>query len=217
MVNNYEYIKKLKNQTQKKKSITITIDENVLDRLSEIADQLEISKNQIISDISSAFVQDFENISQPEYYIINSNNAYMPEGHLHMLKGNRASAWGDTKSAIEALKPGDYVFIYMNEKGIVGAGTVKSNHMINDYSLVKCYGEDGIEYAYNVWDEYFVSVEFDKKSLKVGEEGNYLIDEQKIIRASDYREKVSAKPLNRTKIHLTKEEGAKLKELYLGE
>ncbi len=217
MVNNYEYIKKLKNQTQKKKSITITIDENVLDNLSEIADQLEISKNQIISDISSAFVQDFENISQPEYYIINSNNAYMPEGHLHMLKGNRASAWGDTKSAIEALKPGDYVFIYMNEKGIVGSGTVKSNHMINDYSLVKCYAnDDGTEYTYDVWDEYFVNVEFDKKSLNVDEEGNYLIDDQNIIRASDYREKVSAKPLNRTKIHLTNEEGAKLKELYLG-
>lgn len=216
MVNNYEYIKKLKNQTQKKKSITITIDEKVLDDLSEIADQLEISKNQIISDISSAFVQDFENISQPEYYIINSNNFYMPEGHLHMLKGNRASAWGDTKSAIEALKPGDYVFIYMNEKGIVGAGTVKSNCMVNDYSLVKHYSDDRKEYFYDVWDEYFVNVEFEKKSLKLDEEGKYLIDEQNIIKASDYREKVSAKPLNRTKIHLTSEEGNKLKELYVG-
>jgi predicted RNA-binding protein with PUA-like domain len=215
MVNNYEYIKKLKNQTQKKKSITITIDEKVLDDLSEIADQLEISKNQIISDISSAFVQDFKNISQPEYYIINSNNFYMPEGHLHMLKGNRASAWGDTKSAIEALKPGDYVFIYMNEKGIVGAGTVKSNCMVNDYSLVKHYSDDRKDYSYDVWDEYFVNVEFDKKSLKLDEVGNYLIDEQTIIKASDYREKVSSKPLNRTKIHLTSEEGNKLKELYL--
>lgn len=217
MVNNYEYIKKLKNQTQKKKSITITIDENVLDHLSEIADQLEISKNQIISDISSAFVQDFENISQPEYYIINSNNTYMPEGHLHMLKGNRASAWGDTKSAIEALKPGDYVFIYMNKNGIVGAGTVKSNYMINDYSLVKCYAnEDKTECTYEVWDEYFINVDFDKKSLKMDEKGNYLIDDQNVISISDFREKVSAKLLSRTKIHLTNEEGAKLKELYLG-
>lgn len=215
MVNNYEYIKKLKNQTQKKKSITITIDEKVLDDLSEIADQLEISKNQIISDISNAFVQDFKNISQPEYYIINSNNFYMPEGHLHMLKGNRASAWGDTKSAIEALKPGDYVFVYMNETGIVGAGTVKSNCMINDYSLVKHYSDDRKDYSYDVWDEFFVNVEFDKKSLKLDEDGKYLIDEQNVIKASDYREKVSAKPLNRTKIHLTSEEGNKLKKLYL--
>lgn len=217
MLNNYDYIKKLKSQTQKKKSITITIDENILDRLSEIADQLEVSKNQIISDLSSAFVEDFENLNNPKYYIINSNNAYMPEGHLHMLKGNRASAWGDTKTAIEALKPGDYVFIYMNEKGIVGSGTVKSNRITNDYSFVKCYdNEEGTEYAYDVWDEYFVNVEFDKKSLTVDEEGNYLIDEQNIVRASDYREKVSAKPLNRTKINLTEEEGLKLKELYLG-
>ncbi|BBK76192.1 hypothetical protein [Clostridium butyricum] len=213
MVNNYEYIKKLKNQTQKKKSITITIDDNVLDNLSQIADKLETSKNQIISDISAAFVQDFENISKPEYFIINSNNSYMPEGHLHMLNGNRASAWGDIKNVITTLKPGDYVFIYMNGEGIVGAGTVKSNYMVNDYSLVKCY--DGDKIQYEIWDEYFVSVEFDKKSLILDDEGKYSIDEQNIITASDYRKEVSGKLLNRTKISLTTEEGEKLKKLYL--
>ncbi|MCQ2023748.1 EVE domain-containing protein, partial [Clostridium butyricum] len=197
----------------KKKSITITIDDNVLDNLSQIADKLETSKNQIISDISAAFVQDFENISKPEYFIINSNNSYMPEGHLHMLNGNRASAWGDIKNVITTLKPGDYVFIYMNGEGIVGAGTVKSNYMVNDYSLVKCY--DGDKIQYEIWDEYFVSVEFDKKSLILDDEGKYSIDEQNIITASDYRKEVSGKLLNRTKISLTTEEGEKLKKLYL--
>lgn len=216
MNNNFEYIKKLKNQTQKKKSVTITIDENVLDKLTDIADNLEISKNQIITDISSAFVNDYENFNTPDYYIINSNNAYMPEGHLHMLRGNRASAWGDTKSSIEGLKPGDYVFIYMNEKGIVASGIVKSNYMVNDYSLVKCYSnEDGSECTYEVWDEYFVNVEYDKTALILDDDGNYVIDEGKVIKASEYRENVSAKPLGKTKIHLSRKEGLKLKELYL--
>lgn len=216
MNNNFDYIKKLKNQTQKKKSITITIDENVLDKLTNIADSLELSKNQIITDISNAFVNDYENLNTPDYYIINSNNAYMPEGHLHMLRGNRASAWGDTKNTIEGLKPGDYVFIYMNEKGVVGAGTVKSGCMVNDYSVVKCYAnEKGTEFDYDVWDEYFVTIEYDKVSLKLNNDGNYIIDTTNTIKASEYREKVSTKPLNRTKVNLNKKEGYKLKELYL--
>lgn len=217
MTGNLDYIKNLKNQTQKKKSITITIDENTLDKISEIADKLEISKNQIISDISSNFVNDYLKIETPNYYIVNSNNAYMPYGHLHMLLGNRASAWGDTKSAIEGLEPGDYIFIYMNEKGIIASGTVKSKYIVNDYSLFEYFtNNDGTETDYDVWDEYFVHVEFDKKALKYDESNEtYIIEEGKVIKASEYRDNVSNKPLGRTKLHLTKEEGDILKKIFL--
>ena len=214
MAGNLDYIKNLKNQTQKKKSITITIDENVLDTISEIADNLEISRNQIISDIAGNFVEDYTKAENPNYYIINSNNLYMPEGHLHMLLGNRASAWGDTKSSIEGIKPGDYVFIYKNQSGIIASGSVKSNYMVNDYCLVK--HDQGGTIDYEVWDEYFVSVEFDKKCLKHDDPSKeYKIDQSGVVAAGEYHDKVSKQPLNRTKVSLSKEEGEKLKEVFL--
>lgn len=77
----------------------------------------------------------------------------MPNGHLHMLLGNRASAWEDTKSAIEGIEPGDYVFIYMNEKGIIASGTVKTKYIVNDYSLVECYNKEYTKTAYEIRDE----------------------------------------------------------------
>lgn len=214
MAGNLDYIKNLKSQTQKKKSITITIDENVLDTISEIADNLEISRNQIISDIAGNFVEDYTKTENPNYYIINSNNLYMPEGHLHMLLGNRASAWGDTKGLIEGIKPGDYVFIYMNKAGIIASGSVKSNYMVNDYSLVK--HSQGGEINYEIWDEHFVSVDFDKKCLNFDEDSkSYIINQNSVVTAGEYNDKVSKQPLNRTKVSLSKVEGEKLKEIFL--
>ena len=223
-MSNLDYIKNLKNQTQKKKSVTITIDEQVLDTISEIADSLEISKNQIISDISANFVADYEKSNNPNYYIINSNNYYMPEGHLHMLLGNRASAWRDAKTVIEGLVPGDYVFIFMNGTGIIASGTVKSKFMSTDYSLVKYYDRDAnkddppIEYM--IWDENYVTIDFDKKSLIEADEmleinQKLSIDEERVLLASEFHEKISKKPFNRTKISLTEEEGKKLKDIFL--
>lgn len=215
MSGNLDYIKSLKNQSQKKKSVTITIDESVLDKISEIAEKLEISKNQIISDVSGKFVEDYIKSENPDYYIINSNNTYMPEGHLHMLLGNRVSAWGDTKSVIEGLQPGDYVFVYQNKVGIIASGTVKSNYMVNDYSLVK-YNDNNDNISYEIWDEYFVSVEFDKTCLKDDEVTKKKeIDTNGVVTSSELYEKVTKQPLNRTKIHLSKEEGEKLKEIFL--
>jgi len=217
MSGNLDYINNLKNQTQRKKSVTITIDENVLDKITEIADKLEISKNQIISDISGNFVEDYTKAENPSYYIINSNNTYMPEGHLHMLLGNRASAWGDPKSAIESLVPGDYVFIYMNKHGVIASGVVKSKFMINDYSLVKIINNDqGGKIDYDVWDEYFVNVEFDKKCIKYDDANKgFVIDDNGVVTASEFSDKVSKQPLHRTKVFLSKNEGEKLKELFL--
>lgn len=216
MSGNLEYIKSLKSQTQKKKSVTITIDESVLDKISDIADKLEISKNQIISDISGKFVEDYTKAENPSYYIINSNNYYMPEGHLHMLLGNKVSAWGDTKSAIEGLNPGDYVFVYMNKTGIIASGTVTSNFIVNDYSLVKHINHDqDNKIEYDVWDEYFVNVEFDKKCLKYDEVSKgYVIEQNEVVTASEFNDKVSKQPFNRTKLFLSKVEGEKLKELF---
>ncbi|MBV4428856.1 hypothetical protein [Clostridium tyrobutyricum] len=217
MSGNFDYIKSLKNQSQKKKSVTITIDESVFDKISEIADKLEISKNQIISDISGKFVKDYTKAENPSYYIINSNNYYMPEGHLHMLLGNKVSAWGDTKSTIEGLNPGDYVFVYMNKTGIIASGTVTSNFMVNDYSLVKHidHAQDN-KIEYDVWDEYFVNVEFDKRCLKYDEVSKgYVIKQDEVVTASEFNNKVSKQPFNRTKLFLSKVEGEKLKELFL--
>jgi len=214
MAGNLEYIKNLKNQTQKKKSVTITIDENVLDTISEIADKLEISRNQIISDIAGNFVDDYTKAEDLNYYIINSNNLYMPEGHLHMLLGNRASAWRDTKNSIEGIKLGDYVFIYMNKSGIIASGSVKSNYMVNDYCLVK--HNEGGKINYEIWDEYFVSVEFDKKCLNYNDGSEeYIIDQTGVVTAGEFNEKVSKQPFNRTKMFLSKDEGEKLKDLFL--
>lgn len=135
----------------------------------------------------------------------------MPNGHLHMLLGNRASAWEDTKSVIEGLEPGDYIFIYMNEKGFIASGTVKTKYMINDYSLVEHYkNKEKNETDYVIWDEYFVYVDYDKKCLK----SDKTIDENRTVELSEYKEKVSKKLLNRTKVHLSSEEGELLREIF---
>lgn len=217
MAGNLEYIHSLKNQTQKKKSVTITIDESIFDQISDIADDLGISKNQIISDVSGKFVADYLKAENPNYYIINSNNYYMPEGHLHMLLGNRVSAWGDTKSTIEGLKPGDYVFVYMNKNGFIASGVVTSSFMINDYSLVKHIDHNNNdEIKYDIWDEYFVNVKFEKKCIEYNHNTNiYEVDSATVVSASEYNDKVSKQPLSKTKIFLNKIEGEKLKDIFL--
>lgn len=213
---NIDYIRNLKNQSQKKKSVTITIDEPVFEKLSEIADELETSRNQIISDISSRFVDDYFKAENPNYYIFNSNNTYMPEGHLHMLLGNKVSAWGDTKSTIERLVPGDYVFVYLNKVGIVGAGTVTTDYQINDYSLVRLNDEADGSSRFEVWDEYSVSVSYDKKCLQESVDGQgRVIDEQKVVTATEINHQITRQPLNKTRVCLNSEEGKKLKDLFL--
>ena len=113
-----------------------------------------------------------------------------------------------------AGKPGDYVFIYMNKAGIIASGSVKSNYMVNDYSLVK--HNQGGTIDYEVWDEYFVSVEFDKKCLNYDDASKeYIINQSGVVTAGEYNDKVSKQPLNRTKVSLSKEDGEKLKEVFL--
>jgi hypothetical protein len=206
---NTDYIKNITKQNQRKKSVTITIDETVLDDVTKIAEELNISRNQIISDTTANFVSDYKKYNEPGYYIINSNNAYMPEGHLHMLLGNRASAWGDTKSAIDGVVPGDYLFVYMNGEGIIGAGYAETNRMINDYSLVKVKTDSGIKNE--VWDEHFVGVTFEKTSLN----NNNEVDKTKVVTRKEFNDSVSNKVLNRTKVALSKEEGELLRTIYL--
>lgn len=208
MENTIDYINKIK--SSRKKAITITVEEDVINELSEIAEKLDINRNQIINDTARNFIQNYNKVNDPNYYIINSNNTYMPQGHLHMLLGNRASAWGDTKQTIEGIETGDYVFIYMNEVGIVGAGMVKSNYIINDFSLVEYYAEDN-ETDYDVWDEYFVLVDYEYKSLKPDAKD---IDENKVIKAAEFKVLISNKPLNRTKVTLKSDEGEKLRDMY---
>ncbi|MBB6451631.1 TusA-related sulfurtransferase [Salirhabdus euzebyi] len=204
MGNNVDYIKSL--TKQKKKSVTITIDEKVLDDVTMIAEELNISRNQIISDTTANFVEDYKKWQNPKYYIINSNYTYMPDGHLHMLLGNRASAWGDTKTAIDNMEPGSYVFIYLNEHGIVGAGTIESTYQVNDYCLVKYHDKFGVA------DEHFVKVAFDKTSLNA----DNTINDSSVVTAKMFKEHVSNKVLNRTKVELSTQEGEKLKKLYVG-
>lgn len=205
---NFDYLKKVRGG--KKKPITITIDESIVERLSAVADGLELNRNGIINDTLERFLEDFERFTNPNYFIINTNLSYMKNGHLHMLLGNRASAWDDTKQVIEGIKPGDYVFIYMNEKGIVGSGSVKAKFMQNDYCLVDTYEEDS-----EVWEEYFVAVEYEKKSLIFDtSKQEYKIDESSAIKASEFKNIIANKPLNRTKVTLKSEEGQQLRALY---
>lgn len=205
MGSNIEYLSKIKNT--KKKAVTITIDETVIDELTHVAEALDVNRNQIINDLLVKFNEDYNNLNDPDYYIINTNLSFMKNGHLHMLLGNRASAWGETKHTIEGLKPGDYIFVYMNGIGIIGSGVVKSEFISNDYCRVES-NENGNE----VWDEYFVIVDYDRKSLK----RNQTINNAKVVKNDEFKDIIGGKPLGRTKISLRREEGEELKSLYHG-
>lgn len=93
----------------------------------------------------------------------------------------------------------------MNEKGIIASGTVKTKHIVNDYSLVECYNKEHTKTAYEIRDEWFVSVDYDKKCIEKSDDSDiYTINENATVKASEFRGNISNKLFNRTSSILAK-------------
>jgi hypothetical protein len=55
-------------------------------------------------------------------YVVNTNVAYLPTAYRAMLEGNKASAYGDRKTAVDSINKDDRVFLYHSGVGIVAVG-----------------------------------------------------------------------------------------------
>lgn len=161
-----DYIKELRES--KTKAITITIEEDLIDEIEEIAEEIGVSRNQIISHVLRKFTEDFEKVRYPNYFILKADSINIDEAvnpYLNMLRGNKACAWGADRHIINELEVGDYVFILDNELGIVGAGTVVSEPNYNSHSYIDIteLSEDGESNLVKPYDEIYVNIDYDIK------------------------------------------------------
>lgn len=165
----FEYLEKIKDN--KSKAITISIDENLIKRTEEIANELEVSRNRIISEALDKLVDDYNKMTNPRYYIINAskNNLNITNLHLHMLDGNKISIFGGdinfTDEDLGDIEIGDYIFVWIEGYGIVGNGEVISGQNKSSYSIVETYRESG-EKGYEVVDEWYMNIKYDRKVLE---------------------------------------------------
>lgn len=73
----------------------------------------------------------FEDI-ESRYFIVNTNRAYIREAEAEMLEEKKAAAYYSSKETIMRIQPGDRVFLYGNEDGIIAGGAVKSQFKKKD-------------------------------------------------------------------------------------
>jgi hypothetical protein len=140
----------------------------------------------------------------------------LPEGHLHMLLGNRVSVWNEPKLTIGVLKIGDNVFLYKNETGIIAFGKVISDCYATDYSPVKIYDKitsksnSGFIINFLILPEDFCIVDWERKSFK---DNSLDIDDKKSVLYSDIK-KITNKVLLKIVTPLDDTEGKELESLY---
>jgi hypothetical protein len=69
-------------------------------------------------------------------YVVNTNKAYIPTAYLEMLEGNKASAYGDRKTAVDSINKDDRVFLYHSGVGITAAGRATGGMQVCAYDGV---------------------------------------------------------------------------------
>lgn len=155
-----DYIKKLKES--RNKAITITIEESIIDQVENIAQTIGISRNQIISESLRKFINDYEKVQNPNYYILKIMQNKIAYPCFFMLDGNKACAWDTEQHIIQNLEVGDYVFILDAEYGIVGAGTVTSEPNFSSLGTI-CYVDEDENEHINDYEETYVNISYDIK------------------------------------------------------
>ncbi|MBK5243092.1 hypothetical protein [Clostridium sp.] len=229
MLNNFNYLVNSINSKKRKKNITVCVDEETVEKLEEIELDIGISKNQILSDNLYDLVKTYDRLKNPNYYIINSNNKNMPRGHILMMANDKVSTWGNEKESLCDIEPGDYIFLNLDTFGIVGAGRATTKFISSPFSHYECYADkEKTEVNDMVFEEeYFVMVDYDKKSFGDYDEKEFaglavyldidsIVTEEKIYDIVNSKEDPMKKfDLDQVKIKLSKEDGERLKELYL--
>ncbi|TJX12995.1 hypothetical protein E9840_11235 [Tissierella creatinini] len=168
MSRKFEYIEKIK--SNKTKAITISLEENLINDIEKIAEELEVSRNRIISEALEKFSEDYDKFNEPNYYLFNATQHYtnISNAHLHMLLGNKISIWGITSAFDESeMDVGDYVFIWLDDYGIIGAGEIITEPISSNYSIVGYTGDD--ETAFKIVEESYININYDKISLHKGQ------------------------------------------------
>lgn len=137
--------RQLKEQNQRNQdkitlSIRISVKQDLI--LQELADSLEITRQEIITRlIQDYIVNEWEEVYSKDadnptdenvaedtqkvrYYLLNTNSVNDIDDHNFMLKNQYAAAFEDGyKEKICRFKKGDFVFLYASGQGIVGYGT----------------------------------------------------------------------------------------------
>jgi len=86
-------------------------------------------------------------LDEPEgFYMVNTNLTWNLLAYRDMLTKEKASAWGDRKYAISAIKKGDTVFLYHNRVGVIAFGKALEGYKQDDPN-----------------EEYYVPLKFDWK------------------------------------------------------
>ncbi len=79
-----------------------------------------------------------------EYYIVNTDTHYRPEGHEYMLREGKAAAFHDPwKHKIDDIKRGDVVFLYKSKVGIVAVGRASGRIEVKPVGKGRKFEADG--------------------------------------------------------------------------
>lgn len=156
-VSRLDYIKDLKES--KNKAITITIEENIINQVEDAAQNIGVSRNQIITESLKRFIKDYNKVQNPNYFILKSTHKDIEHPSIFMLDGNKACAWDLEQYMIRNLEIGDYVFILDIELGIVGSGTVTSEQNFSTLGTIISGTEDIDDY-----EEIYVNIDYDVKA-----------------------------------------------------
>jgi hypothetical protein len=94
-------------------------------------------------------------------YVVNTNVAYIPTAYQQMLGENKASAYGDRKTAVDSINKDDRVFLYHSGVGIIAVGRATGGVQICAY--------DGVPD-----EEHFIPLKLELKVDPVMEPGKSL-------------------------------------------
>jgi len=136
-----ELISLRKQQDEKTEAITVRIPETYVAHLDELASSFDITRQFLLTKMikmgvdtaleeyeksqntPEAMANDEGPVSEPRFFILNTNKRYDEESHHDMVTNGVAAAFNHPwKEKIEKITEGSVVFLYANGVGIVGAG-----------------------------------------------------------------------------------------------
>ncbi len=118
---------------------TVRIPKELALFIEELADQLDISKQEVTLKLIEAGVEiaerelESEEVDNSAFHVLNTNRRHDESDHDYMLNHGIAAAFYDPwKFNIDRIKKGDTVFLYENGVGIVAYGTGSGSTLKKD-------------------------------------------------------------------------------------
>ena len=96
--------------------------------------------------------------AETKFFIVNTCARYMDEGWSHMIRGNRAAAWGNRAKGIERITRNSVVYLYHSGTGVIAKGTATTNHEYEDENGIECFVNLKFEWAHEQeeWADFAV-------------------------------------------------------------